>query len=170
MYVLTKHYFCIISLTKMMEYQEEYSLVPITRCHRALMPRGHIQEKDLHFGFIPGTCTRMEHPTTFVTKLVQVSWTCPSSVGTRMVANVISGFGVPIRASQSSTKWEDLSSFDLHFLCEDLEDIPEVVDITVGSFTHHIRVIINYSTPYNPAAPLPPMAIRTVVTGTSGVG
>ena len=53
------------------------------------------------------------------------------------MAAIISSFGVPHRVSRKYLRWEDLSSFDLQFFCESIEDVPESVDVSVGPFTYN---------------------------------
>ena len=44
---------------------------------------------------------------------------------------------------------EDLTSFILHFLCESLESIPEFIDVTIGAFWYRVKLVVNFSIPYN---------------------
>lgn len=60
------------------------------------------------------------------------------------VATIISGFGTPCRASRTSLRWDDLSGFDMVFYCEEYENIPEKIEVTVGPFTYSVSIIINF--------------------------
>lgn len=66
------------------------------------------------------------------------------------IASIIANFRVPLRANHSSINMEDLTSLDLHFLCENLESISEFIEVTVRAFCYRVRLVVNFSSPYNP--------------------
>lgn len=68
----------------------------------------------------------------------------------KAIAKIVAGFGVPLHASKSSTRWEDLTSFDLSIYCENMAAILDSVDVTFGPYTHNVKVVINYFSPHEP--------------------
>ncbi|KAG1347823.1 hypothetical protein COCNU_06G016520 [Cocos nucifera] len=60
------------------------------------------------------------------------------------VTMIISSFGLPHRASKHCLKWEDLTSFDLDFFCEDIEDVPNSVNVSVGPFIYNVQIRVNF--------------------------
>ena len=54
------------------------------------------------------------------------------------VARFVAGFEMPFRASQASTSWEDLSSFDFSILCKEPTLIPNFMDVSIGPFSYPI--------------------------------
>ncbi|KAG1330349.1 hypothetical protein COCNU_02G003170 [Cocos nucifera] len=66
------------------------------------------------------------------------------------VAGIISGFAVPHRASRTSLRWDDLTGFDIIFFCEDISSIPKKVEVTVGSRTYSVGIVINFITEQGP--------------------
>lgn len=73
-----------------------------------------------------------------LTNLPLVCW------NSHAVEAIVSSFGLPHRLSRSSLKWKDLTSFDLELLCDDVDDIPEYVNVIVGPFTYNVQVKINF--------------------------
>lgn len=59
------------------------------------------------------------------------------------VAAIISSFGLPHGASKHCLNWQDLTSFDLDFFCEEIEDVPDSVNVSVGSFSYNVKIKIN---------------------------
>ncbi|KAG1335031.1 hypothetical protein COCNU_03G011500 [Cocos nucifera] len=57
---------------------------------------------------------------------------------------IIFSFGLFHRASKSCLKWEDLTSFDLEFFCDDVEDISKSVNVTACPFTYNVQIHINF--------------------------
>ncbi|EHA8587875.1 hypothetical protein COCNU_scaffold003431G000040 [Cocos nucifera] len=47
-------------------------------------------------------------------------------------------------SSKSCLKWEDLTSFNLDFFCEVIDDVPESIDVTVGPFVYNGTVRVNF--------------------------
>ncbi|KAG1358679.1 hypothetical protein COCNU_08G001250 [Cocos nucifera] len=62
----------------------------------------------------------------------------------QVAATIVSSFGLPHRASKSCLKWEDLTSFDLDFFCEDIEDVPRSINVTVEPFISNVKGRINF--------------------------
>ena len=67
------------------------------------------------------------------------------------IATIISGFGIPHRASRSSLQWEDLRSFDIVFFSENIESIPEVIKVTTGSHIYSVNLTVNYVVEQGPS-------------------
>ena len=66
-----------------------------------------------------------------------------------VVASIIARFGVPLRASHSTIQRDDLTSSDLQFLCDNLDAIHELIEVAVGGYTYQVRLVINFSTPFD---------------------
>ncbi len=64
------------------------------------------------------------------------------------VAAVVSGFGRFLRADESSINMAELSGFKCIVAVNDLTDIPEQLDITLGDVTVAVRVILESSAPF----------------------
>ena len=60
---------------------------------------------------------------------------------TDAVATILSGFGVPYRASKTSLRWEDLTSFDVVFFREEME---------IGQFIYKVSMMINFVSEQEP--------------------
>ena len=60
------------------------------------------------------------------------------------MATIISSFGLPYRASKSCLNWDDLTFFDIDFFCEEIEDVPKSVDVTVGPFTYNVKIRVKF--------------------------
>lgn len=57
---------------------------------------------------------------------------------------IASSFGLPHRASKSCLHREDLTSFDFDFFYEEIDNILEFVQVTVGSLSYNVKVRINF--------------------------
>ena len=67
-----------------------------------------------------------------------------------VVGNIFFSFGAPLCAKRACKHWEDLTSFDVDFLCENLDSLSEVIEVTVGLHTYEVKLQIKYSCPHNP--------------------
>lgn len=59
------------------------------------------------------------------------------------LAAIRSSFGTPHRASLECLCWDDLTSFDINFFCEEMEDIPDSINVTIEPFIYNVEVRSN---------------------------
>ncbi|KAG1362841.1 putative GEM-like protein 7 [Cocos nucifera] len=97
------------------------------------------------------TTRRLADPNTF-------SVACPSRkiVHRPTTRERIKGNGFSLQAyhwdSKSHLKSEDLTSFDLEFFCDGVEDIPESVNAIAGPFSYNVQIHINFITEQSPTS------------------
>lgn len=66
------------------------------------------------------------------------------------MATILPSFDVPLRASKASMSWEDLTSFDVTFLCEEIDTLPQSIEVTIGLNKFDIKLRVNYTSQYAP--------------------
>ena len=64
---------------------------------------------------------------------------------------IVSSFGLPHKASKSYLKWEDLTSFDLNFFRDDIDEILELVNVTIGPHVFNVSVGMNFISERTPS-------------------
>ncbi|KAG1334217.1 hypothetical protein COCNU_03G003360 [Cocos nucifera] len=113
----------------------------------ALMAEGHIRGDDFtvivnHWNHFRGGVRHKLRYKVYATlkDLPLFCWT------TEVVAGIISDFAVPHRASRTSLWWDDLKGFDIIFFYEDISSIQEKVEVTIGSHTYSVGIVINFIT------------------------
>lgn len=136
---------------KLMDHNTFFVVGPSREIVHQLMTGGRIRGNgfslqinhwDQHRGGIPH---RLKFKVS--ASLLNLPLTCWNS---RAVATIISSFGFPHRASKACLRWDDLTTFDLDFFCDDIDDIPESVNVTVGPFTYIVQIKINFVSEQGP--------------------
>lgn len=60
----------------------------------------------------------------------------PTCWNIESTGNIISSFGVPVYANKTCTSWEDLTTFNISFLYEDVNSLPQIIEVTVDYLTY----------------------------------